>query len=271
MKRSIFILIIVQALAFNVTTGQENGVEGKLAGLFNRLAAARDDSVKVQINDSIDSLVGRYSGSDSVFSRKLTGIRYLGQIVSEDSKLKILTWNLILRNSPGNYYCYFINRSGKTNSVYRLAENYKADKVRTDTLYTNSDWYGALYYAARPVRNGNQTYWMVLGVDYGNPSVTRKVIDVVSFGPGGKISFGRKLFAKGDELTYRVVLEYSPEAVVSLKFAGNNKIVFDHLVPVSSEFSGNREKYAPEFSYDGYILEKGMWVFRENVDIRNKR
>ena len=273
MKRGIIILLLFQFQVFPFLHCQEKEADSshKLVGLFNRLALTNGDSARIRINDSIDNIISHYSRSDSVFMHVFTGIRYLGQIESPDAHLKIITWNLLLRNSRSRYYCYFINRTGKVNSVYRLSETYNDDPVRTDTIYSDAGWYGALYYDVRPVKKENKTYWLVLGVNYGNQSVTKKIIDVVTFDPDGKIIFGRKLFLKDQELSDRVVLEYSSDAVVSLKFISGNKIVFDHLVPFSPEFKNKREKYGPEFSYDGYVWDKGLWIYKENIDIRNKR
>ncbi len=77
--------------------------------------------------------------------------------------------------------------------------------------------------------------------------------------------------AQGMQAKYREVLEYSSEAVVSLKFVSDKSIVFDHLVPVSPQLKDNREYYGPDFSYDSYNLEKGLWIFKSNVDIRNRK
>jgi hypothetical protein len=70
---------------------------------------------------------------------------------------------------------------------------------------------------------------------------------------------------------YREVLEYSSGAVASLKFLSDKSIVFDHLVPVSSDLKDRKEYYAPDFSYDAYELEKGLWKFKADIDARNKK
>jgi hypothetical protein len=273
MKKFALLFLALQVSCLSHLSGQvmANNPGMALEALFGRLASAQGDSLKIQINDSINNIVESYVGSDSIFSHRFTNIRYLGQIQSSDSKLKIVTWNLPLRNSPGRYYCYFINNTGKGNAVYRLMANYREAPMRSDTLYSESDWYGALYYDIRPFKQANKQYWLVLGVDYGNPSVTRKLIDVVGFGTDGRLNFGKKIFAGNNGLSYRVVLEYSSDAVISLKFINEKTIAFDHLVPISAEFRENREKYGPEFSYDGYVLDKGIWRFKENIDIRNRR
>ena len=271
MKKYSTIFVILFFANLTCIKGQVNlhGTDQILKNLFDRLAIAADDSARIRLNDSIDIILSGYVRSDSVFIHRFRNIRYLGQIQPADSRVKIITWNLVLRNSKSRYYCYFINKSGKSkNIVYKLTSDYKEAPINSDIIYSGSDWYGALYYDIRPIREGNKLYWIVLGVDYGNPSITRKIIDVVEFGSDGTLTFGRKIFSKDNGLSYRVVLEYSSEAVVSLKFISDKIIAFDHLVPVSAGSSNNREMYAPEFSYDGYSLDKGLWKYKENIDLR---
>jgi hypothetical protein len=247
-----------------------SGTSSALQKLFSSLITSTRDSDRIRVNDSIKYIIDSYAESDSVLRHRFYNLRYLGQISSPDSRLKIITWNLLLNNSKSKYYCYFINRSGKKNFIYKLSGEYNEKPVRTDTTYSEGDWYGALYYDVRPVKKDNQLSWMLLGIDYGNPVVTRKIIEVLSITPEGKLVFGKKWFVAGEETKYREVLEYSPSAVISLKFMSDKSIVFDHLVPISPAFSDNREHYGPDFSYDSYNFEKGIWRMKLNVDVRNK-
>jgi hypothetical protein len=59
--------------------------------------------------------------------------------------------------------------------------------------------------------------------------------------------------------------------VISLKFLSDKSIIFDHLVPISPALKGNKEFYGPDFSFDTYNLEKGVWKFNTDVDARNKK
>lgn len=189
-----------------------------------------------------------------------------------DSLLKVITWNLVLENEQGRYYCYFIKKDdhGKNNKVYRLSTSYNENKVKTDTTYNVSDWYGALYYDVKPFSDKNNRCWLLLGIDYGNSNMTRKLIEVLSFTPEGSIVFGRKWFASGKEVKYRDVFEYSSEALMTLRFRTDSSIVFDHLVPFSSSQQNDHQYFAPDYSFDAYDFENGMWKLKINVETRNK-
>jgi hypothetical protein len=273
MKRIFLVLIVAISGIFSIAEGQARRQDTSLIleKLFGRLVACTEDDNRLRINDSIKTIIDSYTESDTVFTHKFANLKFLGQVTSKNSQLKIITWNLLLNDSESRYYCYFINNSGKKNQVHRLEGKYSETQVRSDTVYSEKDWYGALYYDLRLYKKENQLYWLLLGLDLGNPKITRKIIDVLSFSPDGGIVFGKKLFASGEVTKYREVLEYSSEAVVSLKFLTDKSIIFDHLVPVSPALQGIKEYYGPDFSYDGYSLEKGIWRFKSDVDVRNKK
>jgi hypothetical protein len=273
MRRILAVIIFAASGIFSVAEGQTRNqdVSFTLEKLFNRLVASHEDSEKLRINDSVKFIIDSYAESDTAFTHKFTNLKYLGQVTSKNSGLKIITWNLLLKDSESRYYCYFINNTGKKKHLYRLEGKYNDAPVKSDITYSEKDWYGALYYDLRPFKQDKQPYWVLLGIDYGNPSITRKIIDILSFSSDGGIVFGRKLFVSGDEKKYREVLEYSSEVVISLKFLSDKSIIFDHLVPVAPALKGKKEFYGPDFSFDTYNLEKGVWKFKSDVDARNKK
>jgi hypothetical protein len=272
-------IIVNILLLFSVSTGltksqiSEDVMSVTLEKLFGRLRSGSQDSDRLRINDSIRLSIENYIASDKVFTYTFSNLKYLGQITSSDYEIKIITWNLVLTDEPGRYFCYFIRKSsdGKPNKVYCLTHRYDAKQISTDTIYTQSDWYGALYYDIRPFSSGNRQCWVLLGINYSNPLMTRKVIDVLSFTADDKIIFGRKWFNSGASINYRHVLEYSASAIISLRFRSNSSIVFDHLVPLPPSDNDDRLYNGPDYSYDEYILKKGIWNLSINVDARNKQ
>jgi len=243
-----------------------------LESLFGRLVNNFNDSSRIHINDSIRIIIDDYVRSDSIFSHKFTNLRYLGEITSPDSLIKIVTWNLVLRSNPGRYFCYFIRKGneGKGNIIYSLTTDYADTPVRTDTTYSLSDWYGALYYEIRPFLTDYIQSWVLLGIDYGNPLITRKIVEVIGFDDNDSVVFGRKWFVSGGDVKYREVMEYASQAAMSLRFTSEKSIFFDHLVPFSPSRENDRQYYGPDYSTDAYYLVNGMWRLSVNVDSRNK-
>lgn len=275
MKRLFRYLIIIYLLSPAIKVNGQESLDSAsvlLETLFSRLTDNNDDNSRIQIYDSINVVIDWYVKTDTVFNHKFDNLRYLGQITSPDSTLKIVTWNAVLRSNPGKYYCYIIRKDekGKKNKINFLSARYNDAPLKKDTTYTGSDWYGALYYDMRLCIDGDKMFWIVLGIDFGNPLISKKIIDVMEFPNDGTIIFGRKWFADGDTYSYRAVMEYAVTASMSLRFTSDKSIVFDHLVPVKPSPVNNRQYYGPDYSTDSYDFEKGKWILKINVDARNK-
>lgn len=262
------VFLMVASLSYGQTPYDK--MEESLRDQFGRLVSGNTDIKKLELNDSIRMTIGQYAASKSVFDHKFNGIRYLGEITSPDSSIKLITWNLNLTDYKGRYYCYLIRKGEDKNTVFPLESSYSMIPADTDTTFTGSSWYGALYYDLRSVPYNNERYWVALGLDYGNPEVTRKIIDVINFDDKGLPVFGKKWFQSPIGMKHRIVFEYSASAMMTLRFSSDTSVVFDHLVPISPELAEKRQYYGPDYSYDAYIFSDGFWKFNLNVDVRNR-
>lgn len=274
MRNLLLYLIITVAISTSIVKGQApvNDTPQVLEKLYGRLLSNYNDIDRLRINDSIRFIIDSYVKSDTVFNHRFKNLRYLGQITSPDSLLKIVTWNLVLGSGQSRYFCYFIRKTepGKENRIYRLTATYREEPVKTDTIYTEPDWYGALYYDIKPYIINDKKCWILLGIDYGNPSISRKIIEVLSFTPDASIIFGKKWFASGEKIKFREVFEYASTGMMSLRFISDISIVFDHLVPFSPVLKDDRQYYGSDYSFDAYNFENGLWRLKINVDARNK-
>jgi hypothetical protein len=275
MKRfSRYLIIIILICSPIQLNGQESldSASVLLESLFSRLTNNYDDNSRIQIYDSINVVINWYVRTDNIFYHKFDNLRYLGQITSPDSALKIVTWNAVLGSNPGKYYCYFIKKdeNRKKNKIYFLSARYNDTPLKMDTTYTSSDWYGALYYDMRPCFDGDKLFWIILGIDYGNPLISKKIIDVLHLSDDGTVVFGQKWFASGETYGYRAVMEYASNSSMSLRFTSDKSIVFDHLVPITPSQVNNRQFYGPDYSTDSYNFDKGKWILKINVDARNR-
>ena len=268
----IIILIFFSIPSLDISA-QQPGTEEILEDLFSRILNTRSNDERIRINDSINLLIEKYVASEVIFTHRFENLRYLGQIPSPDSRVKIVTWNLILTDGTNRYFCYIIRKEGqgRENKIYRLTGANMDEAPKTDITYTADDWYGALYYGIQPFRIGKETCYAVLGLDYGSLQLSRKIIDVMSFSEEGDIIFGRKCFQKEDQLRSRVVLEYSADGVMTLRFNDKKTIIFDRLAPVNKGQGINPEYYGTEFSFDAYKLKKGLWRFVKNVEVKNRQ
>ena len=274
MRKFLLYLLVIILFSAGIAKSQvpEKEASTVLEELFDKLVNNYNDNDRIRINDSIRLILDKYVRSDTVFTHRFTNLRYLGQIMSHDSLLKIINWNLVLENGTGRYFCYIIRRQekGKENKIYRLSSGYNENPVKTDTTYSISDWYGALYYDLKPYIVDDSHCWVLLGIDFGNPSISRKIIEVLRFSPEDSILFGRKWFTSDGEIKYRAVFEYASNAMMTLHFRSDSSIVFDHLVPFSPAHKDDRQYYGPDYSFDAYNFENGIWRLTINVDVRNQ-
>jgi len=240
---------------------------------FSRLRENIPDAQKLIIIDSVKKILSDYSVSDSVFKHRFTDLRFLGQITSPDSLVKLLSWNLVLTDGANRYYCFFIKRNDKVSSPSSLfiEGEYREEPPEKNKVYSAEDWYGSLYYDLRPFVSSGRKNYILLGLDYGNSLVTRKIIETLYFDEHGLPHFGADCLSDGKSLSKRAIFEYSSSAVMSLKFESDSLIVFDHLSPFSPDLKGNYQFYGPDFSFDAYILRNGIWYFKPDIDIKNRK
>ncbi len=275
MKQKAFYIILsalFMILSMNVKSQQSNSEE-ILNELIYDILDTKDNEERIRLNDSIISIIDNYVKSEEVLNHKFKDLQYMGQILSPDSKLKIITWNLILTDGSNKYFCYLI-RKGKRrnpNQVFKLTGVSMDAPPEIDTTYSAANWYGALYYAVKPFRHKRKTYYVLLGLDYTNLLTSTKMIDILTFTEDGGIIFGKDCFVRDGEKRYRELLTYSADGVVTLRFNRRKSIIFDHLVSVSQFRQDSPEYYVPEFSFDGYFLKKGLWIFKENIEPKMRK
>jgi len=266
-------LLIIPLLVLSVVSMPQDSMEMTLEKQFLRIRQNIPPEQKLSIIDSICKSLDLYAVSDSVFHHHFIKLRYLGQITSSDSLLKILTWNVASPDGIKKYYCYFIYRpeKNKPHIVHFLSCDYTETPPDENTIYYSENWYGAIYYDLRPFVYEGEKCYILLAIDYGNPYITRKIIETLKFTVDGKPVFGIPCITDGEKIVRRIIFEYAATAVMSLKFEADTLIVFDHLSPFLPEFKNNRQYYGPDFSFDAYYLDKGIWKLKEDIDIRNKK
>ena len=82
--------------------------------------------------------------------------------------------------------------------------------------------------------------------------------------------FASSLFYNGRDKVDRLVLEYSKEVAISVRYdPGTGMITFDHLVPFHPIYEKNFEFYGPDGSIDGLEFSEGIWNYRDDIDARN--
>ena len=139
----------------------------------------------------------------------------------------------------------------------------------TDSVRTNRNWIGAIYYKIILKEYKGKKYYTLFGYDDNDFSSTRKWLEILTFNQKGEPVFGGNYFDyKNDELkppqpVARFLLEYEKDARARLVYDPDmDMIVFDHLISESNE---PQKKFTliPDGDYEGFKWQNGKW---EHID-----
>jgi hypothetical protein len=180
-----------------------------------------------------------------------SGLKFLGKVTSTDKKVRIFTWNMSASDATNIYYGFIMHKTGNdANEAYKINPGY-------------------LVYEIVDIKVDGQSHYTLLCYDPQGMFITRKIIDVLWFDQDRPV-FGKPIFHYNKKTSDRIVFEYSAKVRMSLTWnKKRNMIVFDHLAPSASQYTGNYQYYGPDMSFDGLVFEKGFWELRSNVDVRN--
>jgi hypothetical protein len=197
----------------------------------------------------------------------------LGLIKTENNRLRFYNWNIALNDGTHKYFG-FIHYYIKKEKQYKWFELFdKSEEIKNPEYLklTNQNWFGSLIYKIVEKKYKGNTYYILLSSDLNDMLTKKKIIDILQFDDKGLPVFGAKIFKNLPKNT-RVIFEYNARVNMALTYDKKlEMIVFDHLSPSKQSLTGVYEFYGPDFSYDGYKFEKGIWVLYQDIDIRNNK
>ncbi|MEO1624969.1 MAG: hypothetical protein AAFV25_07410 [Bacteroidota bacterium] len=184
-----------------------------------------------------------------------------------DSTFRIFTWQLFVDDNTYRYFGAIQHNSPDLKLFPLMDRSFEVTNPETADL-TNDNWFGCLYYNMAPFDTPEGKKYLLFGLDYHDFHTRRKIIDVLSFDPSGKPSFGSEVFSSAThpqrfDNKKRLILEYSAQANVSSNFNEHMGIVvFDHLKAFNMP-SG--PTFIPDGSYEGLQLENARWSHIEKL------
>lgn len=264
----ILLIICVSAIAF----AQESYTPEPASPTFI-LQNLRNNCLKAESDKEVDEYNQRFKAElkkmlEQNIEFESDSIKSFGHIKSPDKQFEIYTWNTLKEFSTYEYFAFIKFKKGET---LELVD--KSDYLLTPELkITKTDnWFGALYYEVIPVKNkAKEKYYVLLGWDGNSPTSIKKVIDVLFYNDKLETwQLGKKIFGPPFSDLSRFFLEYSAEVNASLKYhEKDDRIVFDHLVPLNAGLEGVFEFYVPDLSFDAFEFREDRWYFIQNVDVR---
>jgi hypothetical protein len=199
-------------------------------------------------------------------AEKIDAPQRISQLFSTDKNIGIYTWSI--PTEPRMFKYYGIVKSPK--GIFILQDVNINNKYITDEKFTNSQWYGAVYYdIVETGMNGKKVYTL-LGNDLKGFLSNKKIIDVLSFDDEEQPVFGAEIFEKQDY--YRLIFEYSARSTMHLVYDKKQQmIIYSLLVPLNPAFEGDYRFYVADTSCDGLIYKNGKWTLIENVMLDNQK
>lgn len=240
----------------------------------NRLMKSIDKSSQpAHIEDlakKVDHMMDSLLANPEAMSYPFDSLKYIGSVTSKDEVLRVFTWNIPRDDGTYKYYGKIQYRPDKKTFKYlSLSDKSSGMKNPQQQRLTSSQWYGALYYNIIAHTSGDQTYYTVLGLNLNDMLSNKKLIDVIWFDKQEQVHFGAPIFRNQAGRQYRIIFEYSSRVVMGLKYDERMQmIVYDHLAPFKPQLKGQYEFYGPDFSYDGFKLERGIWNAYSDLDAR---
>ncbi|RXK86233.1 hypothetical protein [Filimonas effusa] len=243
-------------------------------------ASMMEDSLKVigQTMAYDQSPIKRFA-ADSLFIRvlvralKLQGsfqypfdsVSMISKLYPADSSFRIFTWQFERESFYRQRGAIQMKTADGSLKLFPLIDVSEFTSTPTDSVRSNLNWIGAIYYKLIEKRYNNKTYYTLLGLDDNEFSTTKKWIDVLTFNSNGQPQFGGPYFAyKNDSIkpaqpAFRFCLEYKKDTRARLNYDQDmDMILFDHLV---SESSNQSKKYTliPDGDSEGFKWQNGRW------------
>ena len=233
-----WILLSFAAMAQDKET--MSNYQSELQQLFEQVYTAPSDNQRYHANESALQLLTEALAVDNSFRWQWDFGTRVSVLTSPDKKFRIFTWPVV--NDAGEFECFGIvqalNEQTKDYNVVLLNDR-SADIVnRQEEVLSPDRWFGTVYQELIVTHHENRTYYTLLGWCGVDKLTQRKIIEPITFKSGGSTpQFGQNLFRKESNLR-RVVLEYTRDAMVTLRYEEQYLHLTERVRPKrSSSFS----------------------------------
>ncbi|RFM25614.1 hypothetical protein DXN05_24060 [Deminuibacter soli] len=251
-----------------------------------RLTVLEDTLKKLGQQMIYDVEASRRFAADSSFIRTLVkalhtpysfdydfdSVQTVSTLYAPDTTFRVFTWQF---QRDDDYYrqrgAIQMKTADGSLKLFPLIDMSDFTQNPVDSVRSNLNWIGAIYYGIVMKKAGAKKYYTLLGFDDNNMRSTKKWIDVLTFDEAGNPHFGGQYFDyKNDSLkpaqpAYRFCLEYKKEGRARMAYDPEmDMIIFDHLV---SEDNNQSKRYTliPDGDYEGFKWQNGHWAHVSKV------
>lgn len=273
LKNWLSILFIICSV---VTYGQSSSIaemEKELNALSLDIVNNESDESKAKANLAFKSLLLNAIEQEGSFEYAFKGIQAIS-ILTANETVKIYNWALPKKDETFEYFAILHIKTAKDKfKIVELNDGSEIVKTPETRTLTSKNWFGALYYhIIYDKKMGKDTYTL-LGWDGDYNLTNKKIMEVMTVSSNGSVRFGSPIIKLGRKAQKRVIFTYAETSVMSLKYDENNKrIVFDYLVPTSSNLTGVFEYYGPSLNrFDAFVMDHGKWIYQADVNVQLNR
>lgn len=246
--------------------------ENSMLLVLDSLRNAQTDRDKIAINERLKNQMSECLANKEAFLYPFQKLKSIGFVDSPDGLLRIVNWNIELSEQTQKYVCFVLHKTIKNNQIdiTELIDTEQNSVYRPEGVIEPQNWYGALYYKIIPIQKGSKTVYTLLGWDGNNSLSNIKIIESLYFS-GKTPKLGSPIFKTPEGTVKRVIFEHTKKSSMSLRYESENKrLIFDHLSPEVPSLKGYYSFYAPDLSYDAFLLDGNRWVLKEDVIGLNK-
>jgi hypothetical protein len=279
-------LTLSSALAFLLATGCMTGITlragaQKLSPAQQQDFQKREDSLKGYAYNIVNAeTASQRFQADSQFIRSLVrslrqpqsfyfpfdSLQTISRLYAPDSSFRIFTWQF-----KKDDYLYLqegaiqVNQPDGSLKLFPLFDVSMFTARPLDSVRTNRNWIGAIYYRMILKTWQGRKYYTLLGFDDYSVSSNKKWMEVLTFNSEGQPQFGGPYFSfQQDSIRkptqYRYSIEYKKEAATRFNYDPEmDMVVYDHLVPEGDE-PKKMDTYIPDGDFEAFQWKDGRWM-----------
>jgi len=195
----------------------------------------------------------------------------ISRLYSPDSTFRIFTWQM-----KKDEYVYLqkgaiqMNTPDGSLKLFPLFDASMFTPKPMDSVRSNNNWIGAIYYRIVLKEYNGKKYYTLLGFDDFNVSSNKKWMEVLTFNNAGQPVFGGPVISFKEDSVKRPVqsrfsIEYKKEANTVFNYNPEmDLIIYDHLISETDE-PKKKDTYIPDGDYEGFKWQNGQWVHVDKV------
>ena len=202
------------------------------------------------------------------FSYGFDSLKTISRLYAPDSSFRIITWQVM---KDFTYYrqkgAIQMHTKDGSLKLIPLYDNSAFTDNPIDSVRTNVQWIGAVYYNIVQKTFNNKNYYTLIGYDENDARSTKKWIEVMTFDENNKPRFGGRFFnypndeSRPPQPAYRFCVEFKKAANAKMNYDPDlDMIVFAQLV---SEVGDANAKFTlvPLGTFAGFKWLNGKWVY----------